>query len=291
MKFFGSTRALRLLNVSAVGLALASCTSVVLATIMQAHVLATGPSTLVAGILWSLCMRSTATVPGTSVRTGWLWSVPIAMLNAGVSCSLFLLLDGADPHASSISVALLGMIAGPLVGVVVWGPALVLVLCVFGIPIAWSQQLARRGLAGEERGEVVVGAVCVVLAVFGWLLARYASQGHAWTADPTLAPGSGLWFPQASAALAAAAGAAAILLAIRRERQRRAFVRRVAAGAAPGFRIEETPAGRALVRVTELGSAYRVASFTEELYRMEDVVSEDSTPPRASAPVGMPPRG
>lgn len=254
MDGFGSTRVLRNLNVAAVGLSLASCTAALLTWVMTMPGLATGPTTLLAGIAWALCMRSPTMVGKSNIRRGWLLSIPIAMANAGFSCAIFLGLDSGP--------ALMGLLLGPIFGVVVWGPALIATLVCFGIPIAWSQHAAARGLAGEERGEAVVGVICTLLALLGLGLASNAPSHD-------LEQTYGLVFAQLAGALGALSGAAATVLALRRDMRRRHFVEKVSAGAVAGFRVDDTAEGRVLVRVTELGSGYRVANFTEELYALD----------------------
>lgn len=266
MKGFGSTLALRNLNVAAVGFALTACTVSVLGA-MSFSGYATGPSTWIAGVAWALCMRSRKTVGRSRVRQGWLWSIPIAMLNAAFASSIFLATEGGP--------AIAGFLVGPIFGVVIWAPALLLTLLCFGLPIAWSQRAAERGLAGEERGELVVGVICTILAGFGALFAPLAGQTRG-------VPG--LWLADATALLGVLCGATAAGLALRREWQRQRFVQQVRAGNVHGFRVDDTPEGRVLVRVTELGSGYRVANFTEELYTLDQ--DDLASRPRAHADSG-----
>lgn len=270
MEGFGSTRTLRHLNVAAVGLSLAACTAALIGQLMHISGLATGPSTLLAGVAWALCMRSRKTVGNTPLRRGWLWSIPIAMANAGVACGVYLAMDNGPPGAM-LGPFLAGLVFGPTMGLVVWLPALLLTLGCFGAPIAWSQRAAARGLAGEERGEVVVGAICTLFSLFGLWLAMHVPTAPAWwDASRYAARDHGLLFARLAAGLGLLTGLAAAVLGLVREAKRRAFVARVAAGDVAGFRVDDTREGRVLVRVTELGSGYRVANFTEELYALDE---------------------
>jgi hypothetical protein len=259
----GSTTTLRRLNVAAVGLALAACTVACLTQVMQLPGMATGPSTLLAGMAWAHVMRSKKRIGSTTVRSGWVWSVPIAMANAAVSCALYLAMDDGPFW--------MGLVFGPTLGVLVWGPALVLTLAVFGIPIAWSQQLADKGLAGEERGEAVVGVICAALGLLGLILAlRVPGAPEWWNQERLIERDQGLLFARVAGGLALALGLASSALAVRRDAKRREFVAKVHAGNVAGFRVDDTAAGRVLVRVTELGEGYRVTNFTEELYELDE---------------------
>ena len=263
MNGFGSTRTLRNLNVAAVGLALAACTAAIFARSLQIPGLATGPTTLVAGVAWALCMRSRRTVGRSKLRKGWVWSIPIAIANAGVSCGIYAEMDSGSFVG--------GLIMGMTVGMVVWMPALFCTLACFGPPIAWSQAAAERGLAGEERGEAVVGFMCLVLSAVGLALALAPPETPEWWNEVRRgAWGGGLLFARVSAALGLVTSATATSLALVRESRRSTFVRRVDAGAVPGFRVDDTTEGRVLMRVTELGSGYRVTNFTEELYALDE---------------------
>lgn len=265
MKLFGSTATLRALNVLAVGLALSSCTAAGLTQVMQLPGLATGPSTLLAGMAWAHVMRSKKRVGRGSLRTGWLWSIPIAMANAAVSCAFYLgMQDAGDSFW-------MGLILGPSFGVLVWGPALVFTLACFGIPIAWSQQLADRGLAGEERGEAIVGVICALLAGVGISLTLHVPVPPEWWDETRLVERDhGLAFARIVGCLGFVLGIASTVLALLRDARRRAFVADVHAGKVAGFRVDESSAGRVLVRITELGEGYRVSNFTEELCELDE---------------------
>lgn len=265
MKLFDSTATLRSLNVLAVGLALSSCTAAGLTQMMQLPGLAVGPSTLLAGMAWAYVVRSKKRVGRSSLRAGWLWSIPIAMANAGAACTAFLAMNPL--HMTPW----LGLVFGPTFGAVVWGPALAFTLVCFGIPIAWSQQLAAKGLAGEERGEAIVGTISAILATLGIVLALHVPGPPEWWDRARLVErDQGLLFAEGVGLLGLAAGITSAVLALLRDARRRAFVGKVHAGEVAGFRVDESPAGRVLVRVTELGQGYRVSNFTEELCELDE---------------------
>ena len=130
-------------------------------------------------------------------------------------------------------------------------------LVCFGLPIAWAQGLASKGLAGTERGERVIGAACVLLGLVA--LAVACAVGLKQSA-------SGRVFAGALAIVGALLGAAAFVVATVRERRRAAFVARVEAGELTSFRVDPTPEGKVLVRVESQGAgAYRVADLEEEI--------------------------
>lgn len=264
LNLFGSTSTLRALNVLAVGLALSACTAASLTRVMELPGLATGPTTLLAGMAWASVMRSQKRVGRSSLRAGWLWSIPIAMANAAFSCAFFLWMAEHTPFW-------MGFLFGPTFGVLVWAPALLLTLAGFGLPIAWSQQLAAKGLAGEERGEAVVGILCALLAALGLLVALgVPGPPEWWDQARRLQRDDGLVFATLVGGFGLVLGLASTTLAVLRDARRRAFVRRVQAGEVAGFRVDQSPAGRVLVRITELGTGYRVSNFTEELCELDE---------------------
>ena len=184
-----------------------------------------------------------------SLRARWLLSAPLAALNAAVACACCM---GNNDSVMS------GFFLGLTLGGLIWVPALALTLFVFGLPLARAQRLAAGGMAGEERGYLFVGATTAIIAALSLTAASRLDT-------VTLA------FDVAFAALGIAGGAATSLSAKLRARARRAFVDDVLEGRRPGFRINESPAGPVLVRVTSVGgTAYRVTDFEEEIARMND---------------------
>lgn len=249
---FASEKWLARLNVAAVGASLAACTAAVFGGAMFASGWSVGIPTLYLGALWAALLRHPATIGGSRVRWGWLASIPLAALNGGVCCAVMF----ASEHSGvDLGAIFAGLVLGATLGIFLWAPALMVTLACFGLPILWAQRLATRGLAGIERGERILGAVCAVLG-----LGALAT---------TLARSEGL-FGAALGAAGALLGATAFALATLRERRRAAFVARVEAGAVPRFRVDPTPEGKVLVRVESHGAgAYRVADFEEEVCRLD----------------------
>ena len=137
---------------------------------------------------------------------------------------------------------------------------LLLTLVCFGVPIARAQRMAKQGLAGEERGERVVGLTSVVMAAAATAL-TFAPMAH------DTKPGAHVVW--ALALLASIAGVSATAIAQDRERKRRAFVADVEAGKVERFRIESAPEGKVLVRIVSQGEGYRVADYAEEVAALD----------------------
>jgi hypothetical protein len=189
------------------------------------------------------------------VRWGWLASIPLAIANAATACGILVMSDTGRPSIESF---LKGTVFGATVGAIIWVPALVATLVAFGLPIAWAQKRAERGLAGEERGELVIGLVSAVIAIVSLVMLSRLNGTN-----------DGFLDISAFAAVGLVAGALASAFAARRESMRRKFVREVEAGSVEGFRVDETVDGKVLVRVTSMGSGYRVANFEEHLAELD----------------------
>jgi hypothetical protein len=153
----------------------------------------------------------------------------------------------------------MGMLAGATLGVMFWGPALLATLLFFGLPIARGQRLAQKGLAGQERGDGIVGLTCAVIAAVALVVSVRAGSRV-----------SAAWFTHALAAVGMALGSLTMLMAWVRDRQRRDFVAKVEAGEVPRFRIEPSAEGKVLVRIVSQGEGYRVADFAEEVARIDE---------------------
>ena len=260
---FQSGRILRNLNVAAVGLALSSVVGSVLGALLLrlsgrdglTYVLGLTLPTLLVGSVWARLLRWTKAI-GTT-RVGWILSVPLAMLNAGISCAIVM---GSENDAPS---QLFAFMLGATVGIVVWGPALLATLIFFGIPIARAQKLAQRGLAGEEKGERYVGEASFAMSSVGLLLsfASSAPSGDLWASE---------WMVlRVLAGLGLLTSAAAILSARAREGRRRHFVDEVEAGRVANYRVDASDEGKVLIRVVSHGEGYRVADFHEEIFELE----------------------
>lgn len=269
---FRSLATLRALNVIAVGASLAAATGVFFARVFGPTLdvrigAVTAATTLAFGLVWAMLLRARATIGRSRLRWGWAASVPLAAANGATACALLFMLDKANPEAW-----LIGAMLGATIGAMFWVPGLLATLICFGLPIAWSQRLASKGLAGEERGEIVVGAASAVIALTALALLLTASGDGAVTASglgPVMLTAC-YAVVEALALVGAATGATAAILAHLRESARRAFVRSVEAGAVAGFRVDATTEGKVLVRITSLGEGYRVANFEEPLYGLDE---------------------
>ena len=82
--------------------------------------------------------------------------------------------------------------------------------------------------------------------------------------------GLGIPVALALAALGAALGLAAFASATLRAQRRKRFVRAVSEQRVPGFRIDEAPEGRVLVREPHGGTDYRVTDLEEELVAIDE---------------------
>lgn len=257
---FRSRRFIERLADAAIGFSLAAITATVFTAIFgsqrDATAVITGAPTLFFGTAWALLLRWRRTTMGGKVRVGWLASIPLAVMNAAVAAGL--MLSTLDRGSRPVFNFFMGMMAGATVGAIFWIPALIATLVCFGIPIAWGQHLASRGLAGQERGDGLVGvssAAIALVATLGTLVAHSHHRGAAFT----LALG----------AAGVLLGSLAALQSWSRDRQRREFVAAVEAGRVERFRVDTTDEGKVLVRVVSQGEGYRVADFSEEVARLD----------------------
>ena len=257
---------LRALNIAAMGLSLAAATGGVFAAIFDSlgFGLLTAIPTLVYAICWAFLLRMKRTVGKSKLRWGWLASIPLAMANGATAAGLLLAFDSGSNPIERFAV---GVFAGATFGAVFWIPGLLATLAFFGYPVARAQHLAERGLAGEERGEVMVGAASTILAVLGCFAAGL-------TAGSTYPPGAelesvGVVVLYTLSILGFLAGAGAATLGASREARRKRFVAEVEAGKQDGFRLEQVPEGKVLVRITSQGEGYRVADVEEEILALD----------------------
>jgi hypothetical protein len=258
---FRSKKTLERMNIVGVGASLAAMTGVVLAGLFKNGAvipIVTAIPTLLAGMLWVRLLRWDKTVAGTSMRVGWLLSLPIAVLNAALACGLMLAVGERSPFivGEALKAFVAGILAGATLGAMIWVPALLATLLTFGVPLARAQQLAKKGLAGAERGEAVVGATSAVIGA----LALVVSLSGAFAQSA-----ANLWFPRILGVLGVALGMGALVSAREREAQRKKFVEAVERGEVEKFRVDTTDEGKVLVRVVSQGQGYRVADFEEEI--------------------------
>ena len=270
---FAAPKVLRRLNIAAVGLALSAITAATFGALTHDFSgLLTGVPTLAMGLVWAWILRLPNTVGTSNVRWGWLASVPLAALNAGLVAGALVASDKSGFNGAGF---LGGMVLGLTFGIFFWVPSLVATLVAFGLPIAWGQKLAKKGLAGEERGERLVGIVCMVLAVAAFALSFRQDKAYSVPGDEVMSAKESLVqaghvFMRVVAVLGALVGAASTALATARESRRRAFVADAESGKVPGFRVDATPEGKALVRVSSVGEGYRVSDFTEEVVLLDE---------------------
>jgi hypothetical protein len=242
---FRELRVLRAMNVLAVGAALGTAVGAVFERLLHPNDYSTGIATacssLVVGTLWAALLRSRRTIWGASIRVGWVLSVPLAVVNCWLALML-LSASGAPgvPFDAGHQIGVFFFAA--VVGWIVWLPALAATLVFFGVPIARAQRLAERGLAGEERGERVVGIASVVVALAGMTctidaLGESEAEIHWETVELAMGTAGGVL------------GGAAAWMAHARERRRKAFIARAAAGGEPGYAVRASAEGSVLVRV------------------------------------------
>ena len=222
--------------------------------------------TLLIGALWAGLLRLPRNFGPFNIRLGWVLSIPLAMANAGLACAGLLLFDRGGSH--DLTRFFGGFVLGASVGAFVWIPALLLTLLFFGVPIAWSQKLSKKGLAGAERGEMVVGVASGLVALLGVLVVSRLSPRLDAGEGPSDTVGRA--FLVALSFLGFATGVLATVLALARQRRRSRFVAEVSQGKVQGFRVDESAEGKVLVRVTSMGEGYRVADFQEELYALDE---------------------
>lgn len=269
-RVFQSLGVLCALNVASVGLALATITSAILSIVFSSTLsLAVGVPTLLCGLLWAIVLRHRATLGRSSVRVGWLASIPLAFINAGIACAMTYAQSERADFVGTVGL----FIAGVTFGAIVWIPALIATLVCFGIPLWHAQRMAEKGLAGEERGERLVGIAAAIVSALGLTVItpldfRPNDPMMEWIREViqwTLGIGG------------MTTGTLAAVFAHLRGIRRRAFVDDVEAGNVVGYRVETAPAGgRVLIRVTSVGEGYRVANFEESVHE-EPVDSKDAT--------------
>lgn len=244
---------------------MASLTAMVFAmvwTAREAVPLITGLPTLLWGVLWARVLRWEKTVPGSPLRWGWLLSILLAALNGGTALGLMIASSGRSGIVETIAKFFGGMLLGVTFGAIAWIPGLLAVMLLFGVPIAWAQRQAAKGLEGQERGEGVVGAASAALSVLALLLSLKVS---------TLPGSTGLHvlLMQAIGAMGMLLGGTAMVTARERHLERQRFVEAVERGEVEHFRVDTTDEGKVLVRVVSQGQGYRVRDYEEEIAALD----------------------
>jgi hypothetical protein len=161
----------------------------------------------------------------------------------------------------------------------------------FGVPILWAHRLAKKGLAGEERGECLVACAAVLVGALGLAQAGYAARAPyreylstehgidmesgrepALRDDASLHPPRpvDMWFLRACGIFAVLAGCGAVGLAWTRERRRRAFVRLAQVGHVAGYRVRPTESGGVLTHVLQESADYRVGDRHDDVCELDD---------------------
>ena len=269
---FRTMRGLKILNIAGVGLTLAAVTSLVFGYMLKEFsfggtTLVTGLPTLLLGTLWAMLLRWRDEMKFGSrrLRTGWLLSLPLAAANGGLAAAILMFKDGSPSGALERAVG--GLFLGATFGALVWVPALLITLLLFGLPIARAQRLAAQGLSGEERGERILGLTNLTLSALVFL-------GIAMAPASERSPGAydlaGFWTLVTMATGGLFTGAAAAISAHLREKDRSRFVGAVEEGKVAGYRVESTREGKVLLRVSSEGEGYRAAEFDEELYALDE---------------------
>lgn len=264
---FRARKLLATISILAVGLALGASVAAVLGRVFSSAAVGAlcGASSTLIGAGWAALLRSKRRVTRWKIRLGWVVSPLFAIGNSALAAGLLI---SSDKGPSGF---VFGAFAGATFGVFIWLPALIVTLVCFGFPIAAAQREAAKGLAGEERGDLWIGAICAVIALLA--LAVNLDVG----APKGTHHASSLALSIAAIAL----GGATALVARGRQARRRDFVARVEAGSVEGFRVDPTPEGKVLLRVSSLAEGYRVADYEQALFEL-DAAGEAKRPKRAA---------
>jgi hypothetical protein len=261
---FQTPRALKVLNIGAVGFALASVVAPLLETFPSGTGLmgiVGGVPTLLIGMLWAWLLRQPQTVGTSSIRRGWVASIPLAILNAALTAGLLVM---SESSPDGLGKFVMGLLVGATFGAIIWIPALLATLLCFGVPIARAQQLAKKGLAGEERGEWIVGLTCLVISLVGLVISS-ENLSHGNTISD-----AALWIPRVFGLLGVLASVSSTVLARARAARRRTFVAEAEAGNIKGYRVDVTDEGKVLVQIAAQGKGYRVADFEKEVFELDE---------------------
>jgi hypothetical protein len=259
---FKALKWLRGINVFAVGAALAGLTGSVFAATKFLHsdaaVITSTATTFLIGVLWAITLRSQRRVTRWKLHAGWLLSPIFAMLNASLAVGWLMTADVGGHSETTIMRFGAGMLVGATFGSIVWIPALIATLLCFGLPLHRAQELAARGLGGEERGEKIVGITAAILGMMAILIGGPSSRISIDTWVLLMAMGGA----------AVTAGGTTLFLAHARAKRREAFVKQVEAGQIEGYRVESIPEGKVLIRVETGNEVYRAGERFEAVYEL-----------------------
>lgn len=193
------------------------------------------------------------------------WSVAFAAGNAAIASCIVAFARGMPPSALS---AVGMLLAGATVGVMIWGPALLLTSLLLGRPLAYSRVRALEGLSGAQAGERAVGIACALVSCLAlaftpswWGVVRLFDK------EPLMVAGT--TFMHGMAVLGITLGTAVAVWATVLEHRRRRFVRAAETGALAGYRIQSRDETRVLVRVTQVGEGYREGPIDEPLCELD----------------------
>lgn len=87
--FHAAPRAVRALNIAAVGLSLSAAAGALLDVFNDWEDAIVVPSMLIVGMFWAWALRLPNTVGTSPLRWGWLISIPLATLNGALTGGLF----------------------------------------------------------------------------------------------------------------------------------------------------------------------------------------------------------
>jgi hypothetical protein len=255
---FRPSELLRWLGVAAAGFALAACTW----PIRELGGIAVPISTLFYGLIWARFVRLRAG----RIPIGWLASVPLAAMNAGTACAFSIPQMASLVTRGDVAECFGPFVMGASVGAIVWLPALVATLVLFGLPLFFAERAAHKGITGDDHGAVVVGSASTFYCGLMLLWLMYEKN---WALASHLQV---LPLARALAAVGLVAGLLCVVLARARIRIRRVFLNRVRTGIAPGYRLEpvRTVMTARLVRVTEEGVGYRETALVEPLFEIDE---------------------
>lgn len=264
---FQRLRAIRWLNEAAFSVALATGVGVAFANIADVSLaVASFAATLVLGPFWARLLRRFPIAFSKSVAPGRLIAIAMAIANASLAGSLMVTLNRGSP-SDNFGNAFVGAVLGATFGAIFWIPTLVVTCVLFALPTAWASSLAKRGLAGEERGEWLVGMMCGAVSIATYLATfRINTQSHIYDFGHD-------WFLPVFRLSAVASFLLAALAAFaswKRDLARKSFVAQAKEGKIAGYRVQDTVRGEVLMRVAASANAYRAMDLCDEVFAVDE---------------------